>query len=327
MESSNPEAYELYVRGRDFWSLRTEEGLQQARRLFERALELDEAFALAHVGLADAYLMLFDYGYLSHDDAYRNAREQIERALAIDPDLGEAYTSLGQFNKLLDWNWEEAEESYQRGIELNPGHATGHQWYAGFFATQLRREEQLAQTRAAHELDPASPIIGIWVAESLAYVGRYDEALEMAEGLRTLHPGLPRIRTGFFTILTLTGRFEDALTYYESPMASDDDASRYYVQKAYLLAVTGKDSEARQILNDFIERVDPEEAHLLSIAAAYTALGERDEALAWIEKGYNIRHGTMMHVLSYVGLRPLYDEPRFQAVIQKMNLPDPRDVN
>jgi len=110
-------------------------------------------------------------------------------------------------------------------------------------------------------------------------------------------------------------------------MTSDDDASRYYTEKAYLLAVTGKDSEARQILNDFIERVDPEEVDLPAIAAVYTALGERDEALAWIEKGYNIRHVVMMDILWRFELRPLYDEPRFQAVIQKMNLPDPRDVN
>jgi len=327
VESTNPEAYELYVRGRDLWSLRTEEGLQQARRLFERALELDGDFALAHVGLADSYMILFEYGYHARDDASRNAREQIDQALAIDPELGEAYTSLGMFQLEFDWNPKEAEESYQRGIELSPGHATGHQWYAGLLATQSRHEEQLPQAQAAYELDPASPIVGIQFAEALACVGRYDEALKIAEGLRTLHPGLPRIREGLFTILTLAGRFEDALTYYESPMASEDDASQYYPGKAYLLAVTGKDSEARQILNDYIERVDPERAALPEIAAVYAALGDRDEALSWIERGYDIRHSLTRQILWYPGLRPLYEEPRFQAVLQKMNLPDPRDVN
>ena len=91
--------------------------------------------------------------------------------------------------------------------------------------------------------------------------------------------------------------------------------------------MTGKDSEARQILNDFIERADPEDTDLLSIAAVYTALNERDEALAWIEKGYEIRHARMKDFLVRFWLRPLYDEPRFQAVVQKLNLPDPRDVN
>src|SRR5205085_2189901 len=160
------EAYQDYLRGRYFWNKRTEDGFPKAVTYFSQAIERDPTYALAYSGLADTYALMSDYSILPPNEAMPKARAAAERALALDPQLAEAHTSLAFVRMAYDWKWDEAGQEFQRAIELNPNYATAHQWYASYLVQVGRFGEALSEIRHAQELDPLASIIS-------ANAGRY----------------------------------------------------------------------------------------------------------------------------------------------------------
>ncbi len=159
MRVYNADAYREYSKGRFLWNKRTEEDMKKAILLFQQAVEEDHAYALAWDGLADCWLALGWYGYLSPAEAFPQAKTALSKALSLDDSLAEAHTSLAFFRMYNDFDWAGAEREFRRAIDLNPNYATGHHWYAEFLSLVGRHEEGIAESERARELDPLSSII------------------------------------------------------------------------------------------------------------------------------------------------------------------------
>ncbi|MHC4556374.1 MAG: tetratricopeptide repeat protein, partial [Planctomycetota bacterium] len=157
--TEDTEAWRLYSQGRYYWNKRTEDGFNRAIDYFELAIKEDPSYALAHVGLADCYLLLGDYGYSEPKQAFPKAKNAALEALKLDDTLAEAYASLGNISTIYEWDWERAERNYTRAIELNPNYATAHHWYMAFLMGMGRYDEAIDKIKRAQELDPRSNII------------------------------------------------------------------------------------------------------------------------------------------------------------------------
>src|SRR5438552_2878190 len=186
----NPEAYEAYLKGRYFWNKRTADGLKKAIDYFNQAIEKDPNYAQAYTGLADSYALLGDweYGILAPKEAFPRAKAAATKALALDNTLGEAHTSLAFSLDLFDWDWASAEREFRRAIELNPGYATAHHWYAWHLSEMGRNREAIAEMRKAQNLDPLSLIISADVAEILLVAHSYDQAIEQSRKTIDMDP-------------------------------------------------------------------------------------------------------------------------------------------
>src|SRR5712692_4029412 len=178
----NPEAYEAYLKGRYFWNKRTADGLKKAIDYFDQAIEKDPNYAQAYAGLADSYALLGDweYGVLAPKEAYPRAKAAATKAIELDSTLGEAHISLAFCLDGYDWDWESAGNEFRRGIELNPGYATGHHWYAWHLTALGRDDEAIAEIKKAESLDPLSLIISADLAEELLIAHRYDDAIKQS---------------------------------------------------------------------------------------------------------------------------------------------------
>ena len=205
------QAYELYLKGRHFWNRRTLEGLETAADYFRQAIERDSSFALAWVGLADAYSVRPSWDYMAAEEALAIAKPAAERALQLDETLAEAHASFGL---VLDYEEtrEEAETEFRRAIELNPSYATGHHWYSELLASMHRTEEALREIRRARELDPLSPIIGASYCLLLTYVWLFEAALEQCDWTIELSPEFAAGHAFRSRALEMLGRAEEALS-------------------------------------------------------------------------------------------------------------------
>ncbi|MCI0402312.1 MAG: tetratricopeptide repeat protein, partial [Acidobacteria bacterium] len=182
--SVNPKAHELYLKGRFHWNKRSEEGLQKATAYFQQALEQDPRFALGYAGLADSYLVMAHWEFLSGREAYPKAKAAASKALELDNTLVEAHTALATVSYQYSFDWTGAEKQFKRALELNPGYATGHQWYAEYLSAAGRHQEAIAEIKRAQELDPFSLIVNAIGAFVFYFARQYDEAID--EGHRTL---------------------------------------------------------------------------------------------------------------------------------------------
>ena len=175
--TESSDAYEAYLKGRYHWNKRTEKGIRQAIVHFQEAINHDSNYALAYTGLADSFSLL-GYYYVSPREVFPRAKQAAERALELDGSLGEAHVSLGWIKCIYDWDLDEAEREFVRGIELNPTYATGHQWYSVYLAVTGRYGEAIERNRMALELEPLSRIINHNYGRRLSDAGRYEEAHE-----------------------------------------------------------------------------------------------------------------------------------------------------
>lgn len=176
--TSNDEAFRLYLQGRYFWNKRNIENLKKSIGFYEQSLEKDASYAMAYVGLADSYQLLGEYNGMPIKDAFEKARAAAQKALELNPNLGEAHCSLAYTQAFYDWNWEESEKSFKRAIELSPNYATAHQWYGEYLLVVGKTNESLAELKKAQELDPLSLIIATDIAGYYYTTRQFEKAIE-----------------------------------------------------------------------------------------------------------------------------------------------------
>src|SRR6185503_15244706 len=175
--TEDPEAYQLYLKGRFYWNKRAEEGIKKGIDYFEQAIEKDSNYAQAYVGLADCYAILVELESESPNELRPKVKAMAEKALELDDSLAEAHTSLAAAYE-YEWNWPEAEKQYRRAIELNPNYATAHHWLAAYLISRLRSDEAIREMKLAQELDPLSLIINTSLGRVLYGARAYDRAIE-----------------------------------------------------------------------------------------------------------------------------------------------------
>lgn len=191
--TKNPEAYNLYLKGRFFWKWRTQEGLNTSVTYFEKAIVADPGYALAYAGLADAYFIQAWWGWSSRMEGYDRAKKTALRALELDKNLAEAHATLGDILAWSDWKWEEARKELQLAIELNPNYVTAHHYYSELHDILGENEEARAQINRALELDPFYPILYGLSAIYYCHMGKYEKSLEECRKEEEFDPGYVRV--------------------------------------------------------------------------------------------------------------------------------------
>ncbi len=315
------EAYNLYLQGRYFWNKRTREGLETAIEYFQQAIDLDRQYALAWVGLADAYTILADWGYLSPEQTAAEAAAAVRKALEIDSSLGEAHIALAQI-KGHEWDWPAATAAFQRGLRLSPGYASGHQWYGTHLAMLGRRDEGIREVEQARQLDPLSLIINMNVGMALRWAGEHDRA--DAAFRRTL--ALDSSFVGAYQELGFLheeqSEFPEAIAAYQRALHLSDGFIGY-AELGHLYGATGRSSEALEMLGKLEDEAKARYVAPVEFAVIHAGLGRTDEAFAWLEEAYRRRDSTLSWRILTPGVDELRSDPRFADLLRRMGLSSP----
>jgi len=318
-DTSSPEAYQAYIRGRYYWNKRTAQNIQKAMEQFQQAADKDPNYALAYVGLADCYSLLGEYAGASKSDTIPKSIAFIERALQLDPALGEAHTTQAWIYQYL-WQWERAESEFKRAIELSPNYATAHQWYSLMLRDVGRFDESMIEIKRAQELDPLSLIIGQNVAQGhLLLKGDIVRALEEARRVVDLDPNYPRGLEALSWVYLKQGRNSEALAHLQKAVAAGGDR-RIFSSLAYALGISGRRTEALSMLKEIQRKYERHEALAKDVAAAYAGLGDKDQAFVWLEKDFQARIGALPRIRWELPFEPVRSDPRFADLLRRMGL-------
>lgn len=319
-ETSSPEAYQLYLRGRYYWNKRTQETARKSIEYFQQSIDLDPNYALAYAGIADSYIILGVYSSLPPAEAFTKAKAMAQRALQLDESLAEAHAALAYVQFRYEWDWSGAEAEYRRAIELNPKYATAHQWAALNLAAVGRLDEAISEIRQAEELDPLSPIINSNMEWVLYLTRRNDDAIAHCQ--KTL-----AIDTSFFAThkylglaYVQKGMYQQGIAEYlkAKDLSPDDHHILALIGHAY--ALSGKRDKARKTLAELEEMAKQKYIQPWSIAMIYTGLGEKDQAIAWLEKAYEDRSSYMVYLKVEPMLDNLRSDSRFDDLLRRMRL-------
>jgi TolB-like protein len=316
--TANVEAHQLYLQGRYFWNRRTGENLKKALSYFQQAVEKDPGYALAYAGISDSCTLIPVYGAGAPQDYYPRAKAAAEKALALDDMLGEAHTSLA--NVLFRYfELAESTREFERGIELNPNYATAHQWYGRLMLLMIGQfDRAIAEVKRAVELDPVSPIIHADLGTVYTFARRYDEAIEQFRHTLELDPQFYWGHRQLGLALELKGDPGNAIAEYQKALQLSDDP-RVLAFIGHAEPSTGRQSEARAILVKLTEIAKTRYVSGYSFAVIHLALGEKDQALDWLEKDARERNGFEINFIKVDPyLDPLRGDPRFEALVLKV---------
>jgi len=320
--TENGEAYQLYLRGRFYWNKRTAEGVNKATGYFQQAIDRDPSYALAYAGLADCYYVTFFNNFtISQAESAAKSRAAATKALELDPSLAESHVSMGQVLENFDWGFDGAEREFRRALVINPGYATGLQWYAELLENLGRYDEALAMIRRAQEADPFSLIINAVHGQILSRSGRPKEAVTQFQKTLDLERNFPLGHFLFGLTLVHHGKNEEAVKELEQAVQSSRESSVYRSMLAYVYAQTGRIEEARKILGDVIQEAKSDRASWMDVAGIYAALGEKDHAFAALEMAFQRRDSRMTMLLNHEALMPLRSDPRFSDLVRRVGLP------
>jgi TolB-like protein/DNA-binding winged helix-turn-helix (wHTH) protein/Flp pilus assembly protein TadD len=316
----SPVAYEDYLKGRYFWNKRTGDGLKKAIDYFTRAIEVDPTYAEAYSGLADAYALAGDwaYGVLAPQDAFRQARAAATRALVLDDTLGEAHTSLAFALDLYAWDWAAAEKEYKRAIELNPGYATAHQWYAWHLLVMGRNSEGIFELKRAESLDPLSLIISANLAGALCVAHLYDESVKQSEKTLGMDPNFAVAHYALGQALEQKHMHAEAIAEFQKAIALEGHGGALDSNLAYTYARSGRKAEAEKLVKDLEAQPDKNPSNDANIALVYVGLGDHDQAMVWLNKAYEARFNPS--ILLHPGFDPLRSDARFMDLRRRVGL-------
>lgn len=319
--TTDPAAYQAYLKGRYFWNRRTSENLKKAIEQFKIATDRDPNYALAFAGLADCYALLSEYSGVPQKVSIPQAKTFAERAIALDGSLAEPHATLGTVNRQL-WEWAEAEREFKRAIELNPNYATAYHWYSIMLLGLGRKDEALAMIQRAHELDPMSSIITATVTWMQLSRGNYQESIDNALRLIELDSNFGVAHDNLGLAYLKTGRHAEALAAFEKAAQLTNRWSAVLGNLGYAYAVTGKRTEALAVMKDLEEKFARNEANGISVATVCAGLGDRDKVFEWLEKDFQKGEGSLAEITASVPLEFLRDDPRFKDLLRRMNLPE-----
>jgi TolB-like protein/Tfp pilus assembly protein PilF len=317
----HPDAYEAYLKGRFWWNKRTEAGYEKAREYFQQAIQQDPAYALAYSGLADGYATPAVKGLVRPQEAYTDARQAATKALELDDTLAEAHASLAYIKTFHDWDWSGAEREFKRAIELSPGYASAHQWYSILLVFLGRRDEALAEARRSRQLDPLSLIINRDLGWMLYLVGDYEQAIEQLRKTLDMDPSFVQAHVSLGMAFLAKGLPQDAIAHGQKAVELSPGETYGLAGLGRIYAFSGKKAEALRILDLLNERSKTRYVAAFDLATIHLGLGDRDRALAWLERAYEERSAALGYISVYPMFDPLRSEPRFQDLLRRIDLP------
>jgi TolB-like protein/Tfp pilus assembly protein PilF len=313
------EAYSLYLKGRSYWNQRTLEGLNKSVEYFQQAIAKDPKHALAYAGLADSYNMLARYGALPPREAFPKAEAAAQKALALDSNLAEAHTALAFVKQRYEWDWPGAEAEFRRAIALNTQYAPAHQWYASFLAGMGRDEEAVAEATEARKLDPLSLVTNTHLAWVLYMAHQPRQAIQQCQATLQLDPDFFVARRYLGLSYALAGSFDRAVTELRKAAVLSGNSPLMRAELAYAYARSGKKGEAQKLLAELTGPSRGEYTSPYFVAVIYTGLGDKQQALAWLEKAFAEHTDEMVYLKADPKFDPLRSDPRFQDLLRRMN--------
>jgi serine/threonine protein kinase/tetratricopeptide (TPR) repeat protein len=312
--TQNSEAYRLYLKGRHFWNKRTEEGFRKGIDEFQAAIAKDPAFAPAYAGLADSYVMLATYGFVSPREAMPLAKAAALKALEMDEEIAEAHTALAFIRERYDWNWSEAEREHKRALELNPNYPTAHLWYAYFLGNRGRFEESQAESRRAQELDPLSLVASSTVGWAYYFARDYDQAIVHLNKTMVIDPKFWLAHDYLGRAYFQKGMYEEALAAFQKANTLAPDTPIVLAELAFTYVACKKMREAQTALHQLTELSKRRYVPAFVFAVAYSGLGEKERAIDWLKRAYEERSD----VFAYEGNEPTFDGLRSDPRVMQM---------
>jgi TolB-like protein/DNA-binding winged helix-turn-helix (wHTH) protein/Tfp pilus assembly protein PilF len=320
----DPEAYELYLKGRYFWNKRTRQTISKAVEYFQRAIDRDPGYAVAYSGLADCHSssgFSYDLAAAAPIDAFTKAKAAAAKALAIDDQLPDVHNSLGFIRLTYDWDLAGAEAEFKRALELDADLANAHHWYAHYLIATGRSDRALVESRRALELDPLNPILNTHLGWHYVMAHDYDRAIAQLLKTLDLDPdyGLARWYMGL--------AYEQRRMYpeaIEQLKRADDLLGRHLAVEgdlAHVYAVSNDEAAARRALEDLQEVSRERYVSAFEIALVYLGLRRKDEGFAWLDRAYRERADLLVYLKVDPRLDPVRDDPRFGDLLRRVGLP------
>jgi serine/threonine protein kinase/tetratricopeptide (TPR) repeat protein len=315
--TDNPEAYQLYLRGRYYWNQGTIAGFKKAIQYFQEAGTKDPGYALAQAGLADSYLFLGSYWV----EAIPEAKVAALKAIELDRTLAEAHVSLGHIKLWLDWDWPAADLEFKQGIALNPNSALAHNQYAMYLAAMGRLADAIAEVKRAQELDALSPIVNTDLGWYLLYSGRASESVDQFRKTLELDPAYLSARWGLGASYAQQERYDDAIEEMKKAVSLSEGSPVAIGHLGFAYGRKGATADARATLAELSRLADRQYVPSSTLAVVYAGLGDKARALDRLEQAYR-EHDFAMVFLNVV---PWFDglrgEARFQELLRVMELP------
>lgn len=317
--TENPAAYELYLRGRALWNRRTPADFEKAIRYFEQAIAIDPDYALAHAGIADSYSLLAYFEECAPHELRERARTNAVKAIELDDGSAESHTSMAMYMLIFEFDLPGAEHHFKKALELNPRLVTAQYLYGTHLASQQRFDEAFQRGRIALELDPLSQPLNGNVARALYIAKRYDDAIELAGKNLELAPNF------FFTHWVLgvshrqAGHLEEAVDHLRKAVS----LSGIFALKgdlAVALVMAGQDSEAREILAECESESKTRYVSPQWPAVIYAALGEKETALQYLEKAWEVRAVQLLWLGVDPNFDPLRSESKFIELLENSGM-------
>ncbi len=320
--TSDPEAYQLYLKGLYYWERRTPETLEKARDYFNQAIQKDPGYAMAYVGLANYYVAAPDYSPIPESEAAPKAKAAAEKALAIDPSSADAHAALaGSLWSLFDFS--AADPEFQRTLELNPNLANGHHWYGLFLSWEARHPEAITQLRRAVELDPLNLQFQSNLGQVLANAGQEDAAVEQLKKTLEMDPNFSYAHVELRQIYRDSGKYGLAMEEWKKYAALNNDPEEVAIAqdaagvyaKSGIKAAIAREIELRKQLAKR-RYADPSE-----IAYLYAQLGDKEQTFAWLDKARAEKSGGLEPVKVVRALDQWHGDPRYIDLLKQLGLP------
>jgi eukaryotic-like serine/threonine-protein kinase len=316
----NPEAHELYLRGRYFWNQRTLESYQKGLRYFEQAIEKDSNYALAYVGLADSYALMTVFANVPPGETFSRAREAAQKALELDETLAEAHASLAYIHLNYDLDWAGAKKEFRRSLELNQNYAHAHHWYAHYLTALGKMDEAFAESQRALDLDPLAPGMREHLCWQYMIARQPDQAIESCRQDLEVRPDYAQLRMHLGNAYLEKRMPEKAVAEFERALSASRNNALYRSSLVRGLAQAGRIAEGEELLNEMKADAKQEYISPLEIAAASAGLGHNDEAMAWLDRAYAERSPTLYILNVEPRWDPLRSNPRFQVLLRRIGL-------
>ena len=317
--TANPEAYELYLQGRFFWAKRTGADLRKSIDYFNQAIAKDPKYALAYAGLAQSLIVLSSYDGGAPADSCPQAEAAARKALSIDPNSSEALAVLASFKALYEFDFAGALKEYERALQLNPNDATTHHWFGlDTLASLGQQERELAELKRALELDPLSLVINSNLGVAYIHNGRLEDAIAQSRKTIEMDSSFYYARLYYGEALELQGKIPEAIAQYEKVTAVTDDPIALGTL-GHIYGIAGRKDEARKIFEKLRQLRAQRYIAAYSLALVSLGLGDRAEAIRWLEQGYQDHDGNF---LGFIRVDPLlnalHGDPRFDALAEKI---------
>jgi TolB-like protein/DNA-binding winged helix-turn-helix (wHTH) protein/Tfp pilus assembly protein PilF len=319
----DPQAYELYLKGRYFWTKATKESIEKAMGLFREAIAKDSTYASPFSGLADCYTVLgvsFGVGSLSSSQATSQARSAAEEAIRLDDTLAEGHNSLANTRLFFDWDWAGSETEFKRALELNPGYSSAHHWYAHLLMAESRINEALAESKRALDLDVLSPVTNLHLGWHYVYSRQYDLAIDQLRKTLELDPSYGYAYWYMARAFEQQGKYSDALQALGKAQGLLKGNTAVAADIGHVYAVSGDKAAALKVLTQLSALPRGTYISPLEIALIYVGLGRKTDAFQWLDKAYVERSDLLI----YVNVDPRFDsirsDPRFQDLVRRVGL-------